>query len=412
MIVFKIAFRNILRQMRRSFFTAFSMILGFVLLSLTMAFSEGGYGNIIKAFTKAKTGHIQVHKKGYLEKPGLYKNFEWNETLNDTIKEEKGVQSFAPRVFSGGLGFVDKKTTAVQLKGINPELEAATTNLDKKIGKGSYFSEKKGEYPNYEAVISQTLAEILKAKLGDDLIIVSQGADGSIANDKFKIIGILSKEVDSLERNTVFVPLNAAQEYLVLEGKLHEIAVITDDYRKSYKYSVKIAAALKQKGGKKLSIEPWEVVEEQFYKSMVADKQGNVYTVFIIILIVGIGVLNTVMMSILERMREYGVMKAMGTSPGFIFTSIVAESFFLSLISSVLGIGLSYLAIWPMKEYGITYPEPISVGGIFIETINAEYVQEAFTLPIIVIIITSVISSMVPAFKAAKTKPVESMKNY
>jgi ABC-type lipoprotein release transport system permease subunit len=388
------------------------MVLGFVLLSISMAFAEGGYGNIIKAFTKARTGHVQVHKKGYLEKPGLYKNFVWNEKYSKALKSEKGVESYAPRVFSGGLGFVDKKTTAVQIKGVDPKLEALTTSLDKKIDKGSYFSGKKGEYPNYEAVISKSLSEILKAELNDDLIIVSQGADGSIANDKFKIVGILSKDIDSLERNTVFMPLDAAQEYLVLEGKLHEIAVITDDYRKSYKYSVNIAETLKSQGGKKLSIEPWEVVEEQFYKSMVADKQGNIITIFIIILIVGVGVLNTVMMSILERMREYGVMKAMGTSPGFIFNSIVAESFFLSLISTVLGIGLSILAIWPMKIYGITYPEPISVGGIFIETINAEYVQEAFTVPIIVIIVTSVLASMIPALKAAKAKPVESMKNY
>jgi putative ABC transport system permease protein len=409
MILFKIALRNIKKQKRRSFFTAVSMIVGFVLLSITIAFNEGGYGNVIKSFTEAKTGHVQLHHKEYLDKPGLYKNFEWNEKLEKTLSSVKSVKNVSPRLFSGALAFIDKKTTATQIKGIVPELEAGLTALDKKIGKGRYLSS--GEKIN-EVLITNSLAEILKADVGSELILISQGADGSIANDKFVVGGILLKDLDSLENNTVFMPLDTAQIYLTLDGKIHETAIITDDYRNSFESATQISQALFSAGIKDVASEPWEVVEQQFFTSMNADKQGTVIVYIVIILIVGIGVLNTVLMSILERMREYGVMKAMGTTPFFIFNSIALETLLLSVFASIAGFFLSLLANWPLKVYGITYPDPISVGGIFIETINAEYVAEAFYVPVIVIILSSVIASLLPAYKASVADPVKSMRSY
>lgn len=412
MILFKIATRNLLKQKRRSFFTAISMIIGFVLLSISLGLAEGGYANIIKSFTKAKTGHVQIHKKGYLEKPGLYKNFLWNDELIKTIKSVDSVEKIAPRLFSGALAFVDRKTTAAMVKGIDTKAEAAMTDLDKKVEKGTYFKEIGQGELKYETVITNSLAQSLKVDIGGEIVLISSGADGSIANDKFKVIGILSKDMDSLEDRTAFVPLKTAQEFISIGSRVHETAIILKDYRKSFEDSIKISKALFSAGIKDLSSNPWEIVEEQFYAGMVADKEGNVLVIFIIILIVGVGVLNTVLMSILERMREYGVMKAMGTSPWFIFNSIVLETFFLSIFSSVIGFVLALLANWPLTTIGISYPEPVSIGGIFIEHMNSAYVAQAFYIPVIVIVVSSALASIIPAYKAADADPVESMRSY
>ena len=409
MILFKMALRNIFKQKRRSFFTAVSMILGFVLLSVSIGFNEGGYGNVIKAFTSARTGHVQLHHREYLDKPGLYKNFEWNEKIEKVLYSVESVKNVSPRLFSGALAFIDKKTTAVQLKGIVPELEAGLTKLDKKIELGSYL---KTEEMINEVLITNSLAEILKAEVGSELILISQGADGSIANDKFVVGGILLKDLDSLENNTVFMALDTMQNYLALDTKVHEVAVMTDNYKKSFEVSNEISTALFSAKIKDVSSEPWEIVEEQFYKSMLADKQGMVIVYIIIILVVGIGVLNTVLMSILERMREYGVMKAMGTTPAFIFNAIVIETTILTVFGIIAGFFLSLLANWPMKVYGITYPDPVSVGGIFIHTINSEYVAEAFYTPVFVILFSAVAASLIPAWKAAVADPVKSMRSY
>lgn len=399
-----------MKQKRRTFFTLFSMVIGFILLSISYGFNEGGYANIIKAFTKAKTGHIQIHKKGYLEKPGLYSNFVYDEKISGLLEKDSTVEHFTPRIHSGGLAFLDKKTTAVQINGIDPVKEAGTTLIDRNISQGKYLDPAGSK--KYETVVTKSLADMLNLKTGDDLIIISTGADGSIANDRFKVTGIFSKDLDSLYGNAVFIPLDTVQEYLVLDNKIHEIAVMIDDYSRSFDGSIAISSELNSAGITGLSVEPWEIVEEQFYKSMLADKEGTVIVVIIIMLVVGVGVLNTVLMSILERMREYGVMKAMGATPFFIFISIVVETFLLSIFASISGLAFSLLANWPMKVYGISYPEPISVGGIFIETINSEYVAIAFYLPVIVIIISSLLASLIPAYKAASAEPVKSMRSY
>jgi len=412
MILFKMALRNLLKQKRRSVFTAISMILGFVLCSVSMGMMEGGFGNMIKAFTGAKTGHVQIHRKGYLENPGLYKNFTLDGNITNTISQIEEVRNFSPRLVSGSLAFIDKKTTATQIKGIQPESEAALTKLDKKVDRGRYFSQKKNSDSLFEIVITNSLAESLNADLGSEIILISQAADGSIANDIFKVIGILSKESDSLENRTVFMSLTDAQTFLSMSGKVHEIAVELNSYKNSFTGSIKIAKAIHQNGIKNLSCEPWEIIEEQFYNGMMAKKEGNPIMIFIIALIVAIGVLNTVLMSILDRMREYGVMKAMGATPWFIFNSIVLETLVLAFFSTVVAVGLGLLATWPLVVYGITYPEPVSIGGIYIKTLNSEFIPEAFYIPALVIAVSSFFASIYPAFKAASADPVKSMRSY
>ncbi|HPA57411.1 MAG TPA: ABC transporter permease [bacterium] len=409
MILFKMALRNLLKQKRRSLFTALSMVIGYTLMCVIIGLMDGGFGNIVKSFTQAKTGHVQIHHREYLDKPGLFKNYEWNKKLEDAVFSVPSVKNVSPRLFSGALAFIDKKTTAVQLKGIVPDLEAGLTALDKKIEKGRYLSN--GEKIN-EAVITNSLAEILKAEVGSELILISQGADGSIANDRFTVCGILVKDLDSLENNTVFLPLDTAQEYLTLIGRIHETAVITDDYRDSFKSSLKISRAIFSAGIKDVSSEPWEVVEQSFYAGVVAKKEGNSINIMVIMLIVGIAVLNTVLMSILERMREYGVMKAMGTSPWFIFNSIIIEIAMLSLFSSVLGFIFGYAATYYLHVHGIVYPEPVSIGGIVVRSVTSEFAVKSFVLPLVTVVLTGIAAAVFPAYIAASNDPVKSMRSY
>jgi putative ABC transport system permease protein len=408
MLVFKLAFRNILRQKRRSLFTAFSMILGATLICLVIGLEEGAYANMIDAFTGAQTGHAQIHDREYLDRPGIYKNFEWNEDLKTTLNSFPGVKTVSPRMFAGVLVFQDTATTGGLLKGIVPEIEKQATGLNKKVGRGSYFPD---DIPN-GALISNRVAEIIKADVGDDIILISQAADGSIANDIFKVTGILSKDLDSLESNTIFVRMEKAQEYLYLDGKVHQAAVFLDDYNRSVRFSEMINRELSKKGFNSISAEPWEVIESQFYISMEADKEGSNIAFLIIIIVVAMGVLNTVMMSILERMKEYGVMKAIGTKPSLVFSSIVIEAGILAFFSSIAGLLLGAAALWPLHVYGISYPEPVSIGGFFFTDMKAEYLFRAFYLPPVIVIFSSIVASVIPAYKAAVADPVKSMRSY
>ena len=185
-MILKIALRNIFRQKRRTILTALAMIAGFTLSSLFIGLSDGAYGNIITMFTRNRIGHIQVHREGYLDKPSLYETIDDYPSVGETIQSTTGVEAWTPRVYAAGLGSVGEKSTAVQVIGVDVARETQATRFDQKMIEGSVLA----ETASHEAVIGKGLAKILSGTVGSEIVIFSQGADGSIANDVYKIIGI------------------------------------------------------------------------------------------------------------------------------------------------------------------------------------------------------------------------------
>ena len=411
MLIPKIALRNILRQKRRSFLTALSMVIGFVLLAISFAFGEGGYGQIIELFTHAHTGHIQIHKKGYLDRPNIYKNFEYTSRLQALLKDIPQIRAQAPRIYCGALAFIDRKTTGAQLIGVDPIKERHLSTLADRVGEGQFLDPASTDAPHNQIIIGNGLARILKATLGSRIAMVSQGVDGSIANDLFTVVGILKKEVDATDRNNGYIHICKAQEFLAMDNRIHEVAVMLSSHKKSRQITAKIKTTLKEAHLTGYEVHPWEEVESLFYRSMKADKKGNWVLLFIIGLIVALGVLNTVLMSILERTREFGVMRALGTRPLHILFQIVLETVFLSLMAVAAGVLITIPALWPLVIYGIPMGQ-MTVGGIEITTFKAGFVPEAFIIPLLVIVATSTLVSVIPAIRAARINPVDAMKRY
>jgi ABC-type lipoprotein release transport system permease subunit len=388
------------------------MIIGFVLLGISFAFGEGGYGHIIEMFTHSHTGHIQIHSKGYLERPNLYKNFEYTRQLQTLLKDIPEVQAQAPRVYCGALAFIDKKTTGVQLIGVAPLKEQRLSTLADKVGEGRFLDTTSAEAPHNQIIIGNGLARILSATIGNEIAMISQGVDGSIANDLFKVVGILKKEVDTTDRNNAYIHIYKAQEFLAMDKRVHEVAVILPSHKKSRQITKEIQTQLNKAQLMGYDVHPWEKIEELFYRSMKADKKGNWVFLFIIGLIVALGVLNTVLMSILERTREFGVMRAVGTRPSHILLQIVLETLGLSLMASAVGALCTVPLLWPLVVYGIPMGQPMTIGGIEITTFKAGFVPEAFIVPFLVIVITATLVSVLPAIHAARIKPVDAMRTY
>ncbi|UCH95485.1 MAG: ABC transporter permease, partial [Candidatus Aminicenantes bacterium] len=322
MIMLKIAFRNIFRQKRRSILTALSMFGGFVLAAFFIGFSEGTYNGIIDTFTRNQMGHIQVHHPDYLDRPSLYKTIDNLSEVEGILSRVDKVDSWAPRLHSAGLASVSEKSAGVKIIGIDPAKEDRTTKFHEKIKEGTMFSAAAAN----EVIIGKGLAKLLKGGVGDDAVVVSQAADGSIANDRYTIVGIVDSGDEIGDRASFYLPLAAAQELLVLEGRVHEIAVTVDslyDVDFVNKTLEKKLSAFNSRSDSNpganeevpLAVEPWQVFARSFYIAMKADKEGMWIMLLIFVLVVAVGVLNTVLMSVLERRREYGVLKAVGTKP-------------------------------------------------------------------------------------------------
>jgi len=150
-MIFKMALRNILRQQRRSFFTVLGMIFGMVIVAFSISLTDGTYNTIISTFTESQTGHIQLHAKGYLDSPSLYKTIKNPDFVESKLKKSKDIVSFSSRVYSGGLAFYKKKSTGIAIQGIDPEAEDRITNLSSK-----WLDSKKFVSKNEKAVIIST----------------------------------------------------------------------------------------------------------------------------------------------------------------------------------------------------------------------------------------------------------------
>ena len=404
-MILKIAFRNIFRQKRRTILTALAMIVGFTLLSITIGLSDGVYGGIIEMFTRNRTGHIQVHRAGYLDKPSLYETIDGYAAIGETIQGTAGVETWTPRVYAAGLGSVGEKSTAVQVIGIDVERETQATRFDKKVIEGSVLA----ETASHEAVIGKGLAKIISGTVGSEIVVFSQGADGSIANDVYKIVGIAESGDDATDRVACYLHIEDAQELFVLDGRIHEIVVIVSNINHVSKITEALEARL---NNSTLEVSPWQVVAKSFYRAMKTDQQGDAISRWVIMFIVAIGMLNTVLMSVLERTREYGVLKAIGTKPTQIFWLVVCEVIIVTIGSICVGVPLGVLANYLLSISGITYPEAITYGGMKFTTLYAEVNVRCLIIPAITVMVSAMIVSLFPAIKAARIMPAKAMRTH
>ena len=300
MLTLRLAFRNILRQKRRSLLTGLSMTGGYMLFVFSFSLLEGSYGNLIDIFTLDNTGHIQIHKDDYLDRPKIYKTLQDRDLIESTLQADAQVKSFTPRVFAPALAYAANKTTPAQVIGVDPDKEPTVTRLRQKVSAGTYFDSTPDADGYSKAMIGHGLAMSLKLSVGDEIVLISQGADGSIANDIFIVTALIGNRT-SFDRMAIYLPLNAAQMFLSLGPDVHEYALLVTDKNANESIAVELARKLPD-----VTVSPWQVVESTFYRTMQSDKQGNHFMMALIVFIVFIGVLNTVLMSVLERTREFG----------------------------------------------------------------------------------------------------------
>jgi putative ABC transport system permease protein len=302
------------------------------------------------------------------------------------------------------LASVEEKSAAVRIHGIHPALEDSATLFYKKVREGRAFSG-----PDSREVIAGTgLAELLNASTGDTLVLLSQAADGSMANDLYPIVGLFDSGDPLSDRSALYLPLLTAQQFLVLPDQIHEIAVIVrhlDDVEPTVRHIEDLLSR------PDIEAASWREFAKSFYHAMQADKEGMWIMIFVVMLIVAVGVLNTVLMSVLERTREYGMLKAVGSRPKTIFMLVIWEVQILILFSLVIGSVLAYAANSFIAAHGFSLPQAFSFGGVEFKTMTAEVNARSFTLSGLTVLVSATLISVFPALRAARIKPAKAMRD-
>ena len=403
MLILKIAWRNIFRQKRRTLLTVLTMFGGFTLSAISIGWADGTYNNIISLFTRNRLGHIQIHAQGYLDKPSMYKNIPHYRDIGSQIMEMEDVEAWAPRFYAAGLTSVGEKSSGARIIGIDPSLETIATNFQRKIIRGNTLA----ATPSNEAVLGKGLAETLKAEPGDTVLIFSQAADGSLANDLYKIAGILESGNTADDRSSLYLHLQDSQDLFVLDSAVHEIAVIATGLDVVGDLTESIKTKLDNPD---LDVESWKEFAHSFYVAMKADKQGAWISLFVIILIVATGVLNTVLMTVLERRREYGVLRAVGTQPSQVFKLVIYEVESMALVSIAAGVAVSLVINYLLSINGLPMPETYTYGGMEFSRFYSEISAHGILIPALTIVATALIVGLFPAYRASRVEPAKAMR--
>ena len=379
--------------------TALSMAGGYMLFVFSMSLLEGSWSNVVDIFTLDHTGHIQVHKDDYAKRPKIHKTIENPAVVETTLKNHEDVTGWAPRVYSSALAYGGNKTSIAQIFGIDPELEPTVTRILQKVSAGQYFSAQPNADGYFPAMIGRGLANSLRLDVGDEIVLISSGADGSIANDIFIITAIIGNTT-SFDRLGVFLPLTVAQEFLSIGDEVHEFALLARNKHDNEELAVALQSLMPS-----LKVSPWQQIEATFYRTMQSDKQGNYFTMALIVFIVFIGVLNTVLMSVLERTREFGVLKSIGCRPSELVKLIFIETVMLASISISVGLALILPVIVWFTEVGIKLDISVDMGGVVFDTMKGDLSAYVVFMPMGFMLLTAALISLPPGLRAARILP-------
>ncbi|MGI5861439.1 MAG: ABC transporter permease [Myxococcales bacterium] len=281
------------------------------------------------------------------------------------------------------------------------------TLLHEKLVDGEYL----GEAPDKMILLGAGLARTLEAKVGDEIVVVTQAADGSMGNALFRVGGILKTGSVAADRSRALVHLRDLQELLVLDGRVHEVAVLA----KALDGAAPLAAGAKRAlDGRGLLVRTWAQVNPEVAKMLELQSVSAWIILFFVFSVASLGVLNTMLMSVLERTKELGVLRALGLRPRQVVALVLCESLLLASVAAVGGTALGLLADGYLVIYGLDLTRFIgdfSFGGIaFSPVLRGEVQIGRIGATLVGLFAVTLVASVWPALRAGRLQPVEAMR--
>lgn len=404
-----VAWRNLWRHQRRSLITATAMAIAAGLCMATIALNDGMFAKIFDVMVEQQLGHVQVHNPAYPGKRGMFDTLPHATALLQTLDGVEGTKAAAGRLSGYALVGGPQKSAGAQLIGIDPVRDGTVSPVLDRLVAGEGLD----EAPAKQVLLGKGLFEELEVELGGEVVMVTQSADGSMGNDLYTVRGAFKTGNGALDRGGVFMHLADLQELLVLPDQVHGVTLLSDDPDAIEAYVEGVRGAV---ASDVVEVQAWWEANPQAAE-MMAMRDASAWIVLgIVFTVAAFGVLNTMMMSVFERTRELGVLRALGIRPGRLVGLIVFESFFLSAIASVLGLALggaldAYL-VFVGIDFSAGAEDGISFMGVVLDPVMHGIVRpQGIALVVGSLIAVSVLASIYPAARAARLQPVEAIRS-
>lgn len=397
-MLFKVAWRNIWRNTTRSIVVIASVAVGLFAGMFMLAFFQGFIKEDVNNAVEAQLAHIQIHNPAFGDDKDVNDTIANAASVIETLKKDPNIKSVSGRAITMGMISSSSTASGVEIHGIIPADEKKISSISQGIIEGTYFnSEKKNEI-----IIGQKLADKLAVKLHNKIVLTFQSKSGDLTAGSFRIAGIFKSRNSAFDEMTVFINFNDLAQLLGTGNGIHEIAILLNDGQK-----VDTIAAGYKKQYPKLMVQTWgEIVPEMGLLTGLMDQM--MYIIMgIILLTLMFGIINTMLMAVLERQREFGMLMAIGMNKPRVFFMVLLESVMLTCVGIPIGILLTIGTVNYFAKYGIdlsAFSKALSQLGIG----NFVYpeLQTSTFLPVaIMTAITAILSAIYPALKALQFKP-------
>ncbi len=399
-----IAWRNVWRRPFRSSILIAAVAMGLWAGLFVISFFTGMVEQRLRSGIEA-ISHIQIHAPAFRDDFQADKTIPGGITLAESLRGNPDVESAAARLLARGMLATARKSLGVEIRGIDPHEERAVTNLPGKVVEGKYLDEAVGRNP---ALVGEKLALDNNLSLGSRVVLTFQDASGEIASGAFRLAGLYRTGDARIDEQVAFVRRDDLAALMGLEGGIHQIAIVLSDPDK-----VDTVAAEMQSRHADLRVQTWKDVSPELNLFLSTASQSMTITMGIILLGLAFGIVNTMLMAVLERVREIGMLMALGMNKPRVFTLILLETVILVLAGCPVGMGLAALTVGILGRTGIDlslWAEGLAGWGLD-TTVYPSLAAEFYWQVLLMVAVTAVLSSLYPARKALKLNPAEAIRS-
>lgn len=397
-----LAYRNLWRNHRRTIIMLAAITLGVWAMIIMIAMMRGMVEDMLRDGIETLPGHVQAHHPDYLDDPSISNLIALSDTELTATLEQAGVAVWASRVKVPAVVTSERESRGVTLLGIDPARERGLTFVDMDKVEGRFLD----GVDDSGIVIGRKLAATLETGLGKRIVIMSQNPDNEIADRGFRVVGLFDANMDAIEEGFVFIGKQTAQTLLDVPDRVTEVFALGDDYRD-------VDALLAQMSvlqDSDILVQPWQQVDT--YLGAMLDMMDGFVLVWIVVIFLALsfGLVNTLVMAVFERIREIGLMLALGMKPSSILGQIILESLLLLAIGLCIGNVLAWATIQALAG-GIdvsAVAEGMQMMGVS-STLYPKLMLADIVLTNVVVLVLGFFASLSPAWRASRYEPVEAI---
>ncbi len=401
-ITLRLAWRNLWRQPRRTWLTVGAMVFSNVLLVFMISLQFSVYDLMINNSLRAFSGHMQVQAPGYLDDGSMRQTVAEIVPLASRLRDEFPDADIAARASGFVLASSEQRSYGIAVYGVEPAFEPDASSIPGLVTEGRFVE------AGDEVVIGIVLARNLRVSVGDELTMLGSGRDGSFAAAVLTIVGIFDSGIPDLDRSIAEMPLATFQEVFFMRGSGHHIVINAPAIDAVPDYQQRVRAVLPDD----LNLHDWAALQPGLKQAITADIGSSFFAYAVLVVLVAFSVLNTGLMSVLERTREFGILMALGIAPGRLGRLVLLETALMGVIGILLGalfgglltgyLGVTGFVMPGMEEMAVRFNLP---ARLFPEISFATLFAGPF-----VVFLVSLLATLYPALRLNRLQPVEAMR--